>query len=420
MRALALWTVAALLSTDTLFAQEGAGTGPDEPSVIASLREDVDGILEKLNLDFYGHFKLDMSRDSAETNFGDTAFFVKNYHDLTGGDEDEESNVTARHSRLGVNWNGPESDGVKAFGKIEIDFLGKSLQKNTETQELQPALRMRHAYMKFDFPGDWSLVAGQTWDVFGPVQMKKLNTMVGWGQGNIAFRRPQLRVSKKVATGDKSDLTLALAVARAVARDSAKLDGDSQDDGEDSGVPDLQAHVGLKTPGPGPKPMKIGLGGFVGKREVGGGGDLTGDDHYDSTCLALDFQVPLTEELDVLGEAWTGTALDGYRGGVWQSYVVDNGRVEEIDASGAFVNVIWKPQPKWRFVAGHGFDDPRNGDFHGPSSTHRLKNTTTFANVMYSFYPGATVGIEYDRMETEYVDGDADSDRIQVSFMLKF
>ena len=45
--------------------------------------------IESLGIQLYGHFKLDMSRDTAETNFGNTAFFVKNYAD---GEQREELN----------------------------------------------------------------------------------------------------------------------------------------------------------------------------------------------------------------------------------------------------------------------------------------------------------------------------------------
>lgn len=388
----------------------------EDENTLEALRRDVDTLFEKMNLELYGHFKLDMSRDNAETNFGNTAFFVKDY---SGGDKDEEINIHARHSRIGMNWAGPVVDGIAGEGKIEMDFLGKAVQKNTETMELQGAARLRHAYMRFLGDGGWTVTAGQTWDLFAPHNMKKMNTLVGWGQGNLGFRRPMLAVSRKHQLGDKQDFTWAVALARPVARDSSSLDGDAQDDGEDAGVPDVQAHVGVKLSGPAGKPMKLGLGGFFGKREVGGGSaGLTDDDEYDSSAIALDVMVPITSELSVIGEAWTGTALDGYRGGVWQSYVLSDDAVETIEAYGGFLNVIWKPVKKWRFVAGTGVDNPKNSDFH--ASNGRFKNTTLFANAMYQFYPGGTVGIEYDRMETEYTGGDSVNNRIQISFKLKF
>jgi hypothetical protein len=416
MKLIRFLLAALALFASGLSAQTDTSAVSDETGALEALRKDVDSVLDKLNLQFYGHFKLDMSRDPAETNFGNTAFFVKDYSD---GGKDEEINISARHTRLGMNWEGPVVDGIQGFGRLEVDFLGKAVQKNTETMELQPALRVRLAYMKFDFMNGWSMTAGQDRDLFAPVIMKKINTMIGWGQGNIGFRRPMLAVSRKHAVGESSDLTWSVALARPVARDSGTLDGDAQDDGEDSGVPDLQAHVGWRIPGFADRPMKIGLGGFVGRREVGGGSaGLVDDEEYDSSCLALDASIPLTGELELIGELWTGTALDGYRGGVWQSYVLSDGDVRTIDAHGGFLNLIWKPVKEWRFVVGAGIDDPERGDFHGQNG--RYRNTTCFANAMYHFYRGASVGIEYDRMETTYAGGDFTNDRIQVAFMLKF
>jgi hypothetical protein len=386
------------------------------PGVLESLRKDVDGLAKYLNLEFYGHIKLDSSRDSAETNFGNTAFFVKNYGD---GDKDEEINMTARHTRLGLNWKGPEYEGIKAFAKIEIDFLGKAVQKNTETMELQGAARLRHAYMKFDFGEGWSLTAGQVWDVFAPLNMKKVNTMVGWGQGNLGYRRPMAIIAKEFGTGEKCTTTVKFAFARPVARDSSSLDGDAQDDGEDSGKPDLQAHIGVKMPGVCEKPIKVGLGGFYGWREVAGGSSKIADEeHYESHGLCLDLVFPILDNLDLLAEFWMGKALDGYRGGVWQSYVVHDGCVETINARGGFLNLVFKPVKKWRVSAGYGIDDPDDDDFNDING--RYKNTSIFANVMWSFYKGASVALEYEIMETEYMDDDCTNNRIQLSFMLKF
>ena len=60
----------------------------------------------------------------------------------------------------------------------------------------------------------WEVLAGQTWDLIGVEQMKKLNTLVGWNQGNIGFRRAQLRVTKHM-----DDFTTALAFCRPISRD---------------------------------------------------------------------------------------------------------------------------------------------------------------------------------------------------------
>jgi hypothetical protein len=94
-----------------------------------------------------------------------------------------------------------------------------------------------------------------------------------------------------------------------------------------------------------------------------------------------------------------------------------------IRAWGAFANVEFKPHKRWRLVGGAGMDDPDNDDFTDPTKTtkERTRNVSLFGNVVYNFYKGASVGVEYDYMNTDYVERrNRDSHRIQVSFMLKF
>ena len=388
-------------------AQEGEAAAP-------SVKESAAAVLEKLGLEFYGHFKLDMSRDTAETNYGNTALWVKKY---TDGAQDEETNISARHTRLGLNWNGPQLEGITGFGKLELDFLGKAVQPTTEAEELQSAVRLRHAYLSLDFGGGWSLLGGQTWDVFAPHNMTTLNTCVGWAGGNIAYRRPQLRVKKVCTIGETSSVTCSFAVARPVGFDQ---DGNGQDDGDDSGYPDVQGHVGLKVPFLTAKPLEIGFGGFFGWREVDAyDPTLVRDDRYHAYAGALDVKVPLLDNLCFLGEGWAGQGLGSYRAAVFQNYSTRVTRIDVISAAGGFGNLVWRPHTCWRLAAGGGIDDPDNGDI--ATNSQREYNKTVFGNVVYSFYKGASVGIEYQWIATDYRDrNDRTNHRVQMSFMLKF
>jgi FlaG/FlaF family flagellin (archaellin) len=71
----------------------------------------------------YGYIKLDASYDSAMTNDGDFAYIVLPY---VGGQEDDEFNMTAKQTRLGVKFDGGGSDAVAVSGVIELDFYGSS------------------------------------------------------------------------------------------------------------------------------------------------------------------------------------------------------------------------------------------------------------------------------------------------------
>ena len=54
---------------------------------------------------------------------------------------DDEFNLTANQTRLGFNIAGPESETMKASGKVEFDFFGNYASEN------KAKIQMRHAYM---------------------------------------------------------------------------------------------------------------------------------------------------------------------------------------------------------------------------------------------------------------------------------
>jgi hypothetical protein len=106
----------------------------------------------------------------------------------TAGDDDQ-FNLTARHTRVGLRLKGPEVKGIETEGNVEIDFYGKG-------DELNNNPRMRQAWFALNFPDRWRLLAGQTNDTQGPLDMATLNIAVGWGMGNLGSRKPQLRLEK--------------------------------------------------------------------------------------------------------------------------------------------------------------------------------------------------------------------------------
>ena len=323
--------------------------------------------------------------------------------------------MTARNSRLGVRYTGPEIEGIKSFANVEFDFYGKHTNPTPETQETQSGVRLRHAYARFDFGEEWSLLAGQTSDVVAPNDMAKFNTMLGWGQGNIAFRRPQLRLTHTLLVDEGAKLPIAFALARPTGRDA---DGLGDDDGEDGAIPDLQGRAGIELPGPAKDPWKIGVSGLYAWREVDAKttAPTIQADRYNPWVLCLDFDLPILPELRLAGEAWLGQGLDAYRGGIFQGY--NTTQHSAVSARGGYANLIWEAAKEWRFVLGAGVDDPDKDDLGG---TARIQNNTIWANAMYRFTKGAWAGLEVDRMETDYANRDDRVNwRVQSSIMLRF
>ena len=265
-------------------------------------------IVASLDTKLYGYIKFDAAYDSSRTSAGDFARWVETEHRRGN---DNQFNMTARQSRLGLLFSGKETAAPLTSGRIEADFYGDALQEN------KPALLLRHAYLQLDWPDrGLSILAGQTSDVISPLLPGTLNYTVGWWTGNIGYRRPQLRITKTLRPGgtETTRLTLQGALSRTVGTRTLGF-FDPGDTGEDSGHPTLQGRIALATPILGEKKTTLGLSGHWGTEEY----DLDDrDDHrrFRSWSLNLDLTQPLTDKLTLTGEAFLGENHDDYLGGI--------------------------------------------------------------------------------------------------------
>ncbi|MBD3348256.1 MAG: porin [Candidatus Eisenbacteria bacterium] len=378
---------------------------------------------------FYGYIKLDASYDSAETNDGNFVYYVLPYDE---GDENDEFNMTAKQTRLGATFEGPDSDAVAASGRIEFDFYGGG-------GENKPNPMLRHAYLELRTSAV-DILAGQTSDVISPIVPTTLNYIVLWKSGDIGYRRPQIRVSRKFDLGDAAGMSIAAAATRSM----GSVDGG----GETTGVPALQGRVALSANLPGDRPAEIGFSGLMGREEVCGYEEtidatpvvrLNTETHeLDQTVVAVDVTVPLGGMATLKGQYFTGKNLGKYLGGVGQGVAevvagVSDTTVtivpEEIEASGWWAQLNLKPSKRWQVNVGAGVDDPELPEDDRANSLE--KNSTYYGNVIWNVAPSASIGVEYAMFETEYrvAGGDEDSEpttesyenrRLQLSFQYKF
>jgi hypothetical protein len=132
----------------------------------------------------YGYIKLDAAYDDSRTNYGNFVLYVPNE---SGNKNDNEYNMTARQTRLGLDIMAPDMYDWQAWGRIEFDFYGDGTK-----HENKGSVLLRHAFVELK-KGNFSLLAGQTSDLISPLNMDTLNYTVGWSVGNIGYRRPQVR-----------------------------------------------------------------------------------------------------------------------------------------------------------------------------------------------------------------------------------
>lgn len=361
------------------------------------------GVRSSYPVVFYGYLKFDAAYDSARTDVGNFARWVESEE---GRGDDDQFNATARESRLGLKFDGPEFGGASTRGRVEIDFYeGGAENKNR--------VMLRHAYLELDWPErDFSILAGQTSDVISPLCPYTLNYSVAWWVGNIGYRRPQFRLTKGFDVSGGSHLVFQAAAARTIGDDIAFDPGDT---GEDTGFPTLQGRTALSFPFLTGEKATVGVSGHWGQEEF----DMDGSDNnkkFDSWSANVDVTLPLFQWLTAKGEFWTGENLDDYLGGIGQG--VNHTKMDEIQSAGGWVALSLGPFGRWHYNLGAGLDDPDNGDL---SDGDRTRNCAVWGNVIYDVNEAVQAGIELSRWDTDYKNlEDGDSVRVQTSLIYRF
>ncbi len=338
----------------------------------------------------YGYIKLDASYDQSRTNDGNYVYIV-----LPEAKSDDEFNMTAKQTRLGLSFLEEGSEYPRVSGKVELDFYGGGAEN-------KPNPMLRHAFMELRYPG-FSLLAGQTSDLYAPLNPTTLNYIVLWKCGNTGYRRPQIRLTKTMDMGEKTRLTLAGSLNRAV--------GTGQD-GEDAAMPAAMGRIAVSVRLTGQDFAVLGISGLIGEEES----DLL-EKSFESEALAIDVTVPLGKKASLKGEYYTGQNMASYLGGIGQGIDLDH--KEEIESSGGWAHLALILNEHASLNVGAGLDDPelQKGD-----SINKLdENLSYFGNIIWKLHSSVSVGMEYLGTETTYSDGESyQNHRGQLSFMYTF
>ncbi len=377
-------------------------------------------VVSSLAVDLYGFVRVDASYDSARTTGSNYALWVDNEQ---MNSNDDQFGITARHSRVGLNIKGPKF-GQGAFeaetsGKIEVDFDDTNSNSNNK-----PSPVMRHAYLVIKWPKQrFSILAGQTWDVISPLYAPTLSYSVMWWQGNIGYRRPQVRLTKEFVLAENEGKPSVLwkwevAAARTIGRRTSFTRGGARpgDTGEDAGSPSVQARTGITFPGIGGRKTTVGVSGHYGQEEFDR--SASGNPrHLTSWSLNADVVVPVADWLKFKGEGFYGQNLAAYLGGIGQG--VNTTTLTEITSHGGWVAASFGPFNNWSFNAGAGYDDPDTHDL--TSSTSRTYNQRIFGNTWYTINKKTKVGFEVSHLKTNYDGLEAgNSVRAQLAFLYTF
>ena len=365
-----------------------------------------------VNVQLYGFARFDGSYDTGQIYPGNIALWAWPQY---GNRNDSEWNLTAGATRLGLNLSGPDTENIKLTGNIEFDFLTSVSTENNQ------APRLRQGYLKAYWPAsDFSIIAGQTWDLVSSLIPFVDDPALMWSAGNIGSRHPQVRLTKGFSTGEKSRLELAVAASRTIGEKNTLPDPVNKvyntDPGKDANIPTIQGRVALS----GPllvdnQPATIALSGHYGQEEWdtnNSGNKVT----LDSWSCNIELTMPICKKMTLAGEYFTGSNLDDYWGGISQG--VNTITFKEIRSNGGWAALKYTSSPSTSFSIGAGVDNPNDNDL---ASGARSRNQTIFANVINKITPNFIIGLQLSDWKTEYKGAtEGDALRVQTSLTYKF
>jgi len=362
------------------------------------------------NVQFYGFARFDASYDTGQISSGNIALWAQ---PKTAGQNDAEWNLTAGATRLGLNLSGPDTETMKLTGNIEFDFLSKD--SSSENNQLP---RLRHGYLKAFWPAsDFSIIAGQTWDVVSSLIPFVDDPALMWDAGNIGSRHPQVRFTKGFKAGEKGRIEVAAAASRTIGEKNNTSGIIATDPGKDAAMPTLQGRVAWSAPLlVKNQPATIGISGHYGQEEWDT--DTVGNHKtLDSWSCNLELTMPICPKMTLAGEYFTGSNLDDYFGGIGQG--VNTSTIKEIRSIGGWAALRFAFNPETSFSLGAGIDDPKDSDLSAAAA--RTKNQTIFGTLVNKITPNLILGLQLAQWKTDYYNGDrSNALRAQTSLTYKF
>jgi hypothetical protein len=356
----------------------------------------------------YGFLRLDAYYDDSRPNNTQLPSFIKSEDPnapaaFRAPANKDDFTMSAKLTRFGINFLGPTIGGLgdaQVSGKLETDFY------NTSTTDSREAIRIRVAYLQLKWT-NFSLYAGQMWDVISPLQPIVNPDNVMWNAGNLADRRPQLR--GEYTAGEETKCILQAMIGETGAIDGQDLDpaggtGSGYLDGSQAGQPTMQARAAVNVPMMDwKKNTEFGI--WAHRAEESTDVPVGTSTHFNSSAYGIDLSVPIYRDVVwAKTEWWVGRNLGDVRGGILQD-INTNG--QEISSQGGFAEVGWQlPGESFKpakVYAGYSWDNPDNGDLSANSATNaaRTRNQIYYAALRLDFKP-VTFGLDYLHWETSY------------------
>jgi hypothetical protein len=404
----------------------------------------VKGLLARLSptlarvLDLYGTLRLDYAFDSNRTQGGGNWVFwvLRDFEGKIGArDINDQAGLVnsfhARNTRFGFKIDAGRIALIRATlkGQLELDFFGAEAE--TGTWKAIPRIRIGAVTL------DWGLVelmAGNHWDTFSTLIPTIIDSGTLWWGGNLGARRPQIRVTVKPKLGGWGRFVASFALARpfdisapdydnlgatkdknADGKITAKDEygrvtgevltpGNGNNDGSESGMPQLQWRVALETTPKTGTPLVAALGGHFERAVATLPAGTLQKTSWVGWSVGAELVVPIGGRFALRGEAYVGENLKDVMGGVSQDINPQTG--EEIMAAGFWAEAVGKILPIWTVAAGYAGDYPIFSTMKIATVAQlealRFRNQTAYFTTQLDLGSGLFAALSYYHMMTDF------------------
>jgi hypothetical protein len=352
----------------------------------------------RIPIQIYGTVLWNSFYNTAGTNIEDIPLVATK----RGTDPYDNFGMTARQSRFGMRFQGPEVLGGKLSGDVELDlFGGKAALGNGVSMDL---VRLRLAYGRLDW-ANTAIEAGQDWAVFSPLNPTSLASFAipsMSASGNPWIRSPQFRFEWRSDTSQPTRVLLQLAALDPNVGDNPTtvVDARAPGIGERGRAPAVESRLAV-TGKMGDRDATAGISAHYNRGDnVGTLAGTTVTRAVDSWGVNLDYTLPLHRRFILTGEAFVGRGLGVFSVSSGQAVLpVGTPGEHGVLARGGWAQGQVNFNAKWQMNLAYGLESVDGANLR---TGDRDKNQTYMTNLMYKLSTQITLAWEWRRFLSNY------------------
>lgn len=318
--------------------------------------------------------------------------------------------ATMRQSEIGLEVFGPHLAGARTSASLQADFAGDMPYISNGVNSGMFRLRMASARL------DWqhtSIVAGQDGVFFSslsPTSFASVAVPALSYAGNLWGWTPQVRVEHRIDLENGRQVTVQGGILDNLTGEPP-YNGSlrNQVAGDRSGIPAYAGRVAWTQTVLG-RPLTVGAAGYYSRQNWGFNRDLNG------WAGMADWDIPLSERLELSGEFYRGVAIGGLGGGLGRSVLFSGNPLDPasvvrgLNSVGGWSQLKLKLTPKLEANGAFGLDSPMASDLRAFAAAQSYidptlaQNRSAFVNFVYRPRSNLLFSSEYRYLQTFQID----------------